>query len=129
MAASRRTTCRAPSWELVSARVPDGQSAACWLVISENGRYAFVANAASGTLSSYFINHRGALTLRDGAAGVIPGGKPLDIALSVGSRYLYVIDPNHQAIQVFTVGGDGSLSPAGQAASGLPPQAVGLAAR
>lgn len=115
--------------ELVSARVPDGQSAACWLVISENGRYAFVANAASGTLSSYFIDRRGALTLRDGAAGVIPGGKPLDIALSVGSRFLYVIDPNHQAIQVFTVGGDGSLSPAGQAASGLPPQAVGLAAR
>ena len=88
-----------------------------------------MANAASGTLSSYFIDRRGALTLRDGAAGVIPGGKPLDIALSVGSRFLYVIDPNHQAIQVFTVGGDGSLSPAGQAASGLPPQAVGLAAR
>ncbi|BDG03188.1 lactonase family protein [Anaeromyxobacter oryzae] len=115
--------------ELVSATVSDGGRAPCWVVATSDGRRVFVANAGSGTVSSYLVDARGTLTLRDGTAGVIPGGKALDTALSAGDRFLYVIDPNHQAIQAFTVAADGSLAPLGEAASDLPPQAVGLAAR
>lgn len=43
--------------ELVSARVPDGQQAACWLVTTGNGRQAFVAKAGSGGVQ---LPHRSA---------------------------------------------------------------------
>jgi 6-phosphogluconolactonase len=115
--------------ELVSGAVPDGQRAPCWLAATEDGRFAFVANAASGTISTFRIDRRGALTLVDGAAGVIPSGKALDLALSKGDRFLYVLDPGHAAVQAFAVRDDGSLAPLGPVASGLPPHAVGLAGR
>ncbi len=114
--------------ELVSNRVADGERAPCWLVTTRNGRLAFVANAGSGSVSSYLINRRGALTLRDATAGLVPGGKPLDMTLAAGDQFLFVVDPNHAAIQAFAVGNDGSLTSLGEPASGLPPHAVGLAA-
>jgi 6-phosphogluconolactonase (cycloisomerase 2 family) len=114
---------------LVSEQVSDGQRAPCWLVTTRNNRRAFVANAGSGTISTYLIDSRGALTLHDPTGGVVPGGKPLDMALSAGDRFLFVIDTNHAAIQLFTLEEDGSLTSLGATASGLPPHAVGLAAR
>lgn len=115
--------------EVVSPTVADGQTAACWLVTTNGGRYAYTANAGSGNLSSYRIDRRGGLTLIEGVAGAIPGGKPLDIALSSGNRFLYALDPNHHGIQGFAVSPDGSLTAMGQLAADLPIHAVGLASR
>ncbi len=114
---------------LTSASVPDGQSAACWLVVTPNGHLAFVANAASHDLSSYRIDGSGRLTLVAGDAASIPGGKPLDLALAAGGRFLYALDAGNDAIAAFVVGGDGTPTPMATQASGLPVHAVGLAAR
>jgi 6-phosphogluconolactonase (cycloisomerase 2 family) len=116
--------------ELVSGSVPDFQHAACWLTVTRDGRWAFVANAASGDISSYAIDRQGALTLVAGAAGVLPpGGKPLDLALTRGDHILYSLDAGNHAIVAFTRTGDGSLASLGAQATGLPAQAVGIAAR
>jgi 6-phosphogluconolactonase len=115
--------------DAVSPAIPTGQTAACWLVTTRRGRDAFVANTASGSISHLRIERRGGLTLVDGAAGAIPGGQPLDIALSRGDRFLYVLDPGHGAIHGFAVAHDGGLTDLGPLATGLPPSAVGLAAR
>ena len=76
-----------------SATVPDGQNAACWTAATENGKYAFVANAGSGNISAYRVNADGTIALLS-TTGTI-GAHPADEALSKGSRYLYVLlNPN-----------------------------------
>ena len=117
--------------EVVSPSVPDFQRAACWVVITRNGRHAFVANAGSGDISAYQIDPHGALTLPPGAeaAVTLPGGKPLDLALSGGDGFLYALDTTNHAIAGFAVGDDGGLTPFTSTANGLPASAVGLVAK
>ncbi len=116
--------------EVLSASVPDGQRAACWLAVTRDGHQAFVANAASGDLSSYAIDRRGALTLVAGAAGVLPaGGKPLDLALTGDDRFVYDLDAGNHTLVAFARHPDGTLDPLGALATGLPAHAVGIAAR
>src|SRR5204863_7066705 len=40
---------------VISGSVPDSQTAACWVVIVNNGQLAFVSNTGSGTISSYQV--------------------------------------------------------------------------
>jgi len=111
----------------ISGSVHDKQTAACWIVISQHGRYAYTTNTGSGVISSYRIECDGSLTLLESvAADTGTGSSPIDMALR--GRYLYVIASGAHAIKVFRVGDDGGLSPAGMK-GGLPPGAQGIAAR
>lgn len=116
--------------EVVSASVPNGQRAACWLTVTRNGHQAFVANAGSGDISTYTLDRRGALALQAGAGGVLPaGGKPLDLALTGDERFLYDLDAGNHTLVAFARRPDGTLEALGPQASGLPSAAVGIAAR
>jgi len=115
----------------VSASIPDYQGAPCWVVVTRDGRYAFTANAGSASISGYHIAQGGHLTLSaaDGvSAATGAGSKPLDMALDRGTRHLYLLDAGNHGIQAFDVGDDGSLTKT-SAVAGLPPTAVGIAAR
>jgi 6-phosphogluconolactonase (cycloisomerase 2 family) len=117
------------SFELVSASVPTTETAACWAVATRNGRFVYVTNTGSGTVSGYSVANDGALALldADGVTGVT-GGAPIDAALSQNSQFLYVLAGGVLAVRAFAVGADGSLTPVGGAA-GLPAGSVGIAAR
>jgi 6-phosphogluconolactonase len=118
----------------VSESVPDFQTAACWVVITQDGRHAFVSNPGSSSISSYRIGSDGTLTLLDSVAASVVGsagepGNGLDMALDESGRYLYVHAAGVQAIDAFRVGrDDGSLTPVGLT-SGVPFAAQGIAAR
>ena len=115
-------------FELISAAVPTQQTAACWAVATKNGKYAYTANAGSGSLSLYGVGRDGALTLRNSAAGFTGAGShPSDMAFGGDSDFLYVLANVTQSIGAFAVQADGSLT-AISGASGLPATAVGLAA-
>lgn len=115
--------------ELVSGSVATNQGAACWVVITKNGRYAYTANAASGSISGFRIGRDGSLSLlnADGRTGVT-GDNPSDMALSQSSQYLYVRIGRTGGIGAFAVQADGSLQLLA-GASGLPANSAGLAAR
>jgi 6-phosphogluconolactonase len=88
-----------------------GGRAACWVVATENGRFAFVANSASNAIASVRIRDDGSLRLLDATAGTSPpGAAPLDIDLSDGDGYLYALEGGSGKIAVFAVGARGSLS-------------------
>ena len=91
----------------------NGGVATCWLIATTDGRFAFAVNAGSGTISGYRIGVRG-MTLLD-ASGVSAntglGSNPLDLDLSSGDRYLYVLENGTGRIGAFAVGADGALSP------------------
>jgi 6-phosphogluconolactonase len=110
----------------ITAPIATGQRAACWLVASKDGRFAFVANAASSSLSTFAVSPAGELEFQ--GAITIDGMTALDIAISDNGRYLYVLAAGSHGIVAFEVGSDGTLSHIGTHAD-VPLAAAGIAAR
>ena len=97
---------------------------------------ALPAGPCEGALAANSFGYRigaggelGLLTA-DGVTGVTgPRSRPIDAALSPGSRYLYVLDAGTSDISAFAVAQPGGgLSPLGPT-GGLPAGANGLAVR
>jgi 6-phosphogluconolactonase len=115
--------------EAISGSVPSGQTSACWVTITRNGHYAYVANTGSGTISAYAVARNGELALVGNGVSADTGvdSKPQDLALSSGSQFLFVLTPGSGAVHSFEAAADGSLQPLDQA-QGVPPSAQGLVA-
>ena len=111
---------------VISASVADTQSAACWVVVTPNGRYAYVTNTGSGTISSYNVQRSGTLALAEAIAAT-SGAGPIDAAISADGRGLFVLNAGSNSITSFAIGRDGSLT-AAASATGLPAGSNGLAA-
>ena len=121
---------RGNNLQVVSASSPTHQTAACWIVVTDNGKYTYTSNAGSGVISGYTVGHDGRLTLlnADGlTASTGAGSGPTDMALSHNSHILYVFAGGSHQIASFLVHADGSLAPLGTAA--IPAGAAGIAAR
>src|SRR5258708_4821541 len=86
--------------QLVTGSVLNGQAAACWVATAR--QFAYTADAHNGKISSYTVDHNGALTLLQSAAGS-PGGAPLDEAVSRSDQYLYVLNPSTGVINAFSI--------------------------
>jgi len=131
-AASSYTVGSDGSFQVVSASSPTHQTAACWLALTGNGRYAYTGNAGSASISGYNVAQDGSLSLLDpsGISGTT-GAHPADLAMSINSHYLYSLNITNatQSISAFEIHSDGSLSPVAGINGGLPPSSVGLAAR
>jgi 6-phosphogluconolactonase (cycloisomerase 2 family) len=113
---------------VISPAVVNTQAAACWIAISNNGKYAYTTNAASGTISSYRIAEDGTLTLLNPTAAVIgAGSSPVDMAFSNNGSTLYALANGAHSISIFQMNADGGLSAQGTIA--VPVGVVGLAAR
>lgn len=113
---------------LVSGTVATTQTAACWIVVSPDGRFAFTTNTGSGTISSLRIDYRGRLSLVDAAAGVTGDGSlPQDAAFTPGGRFLYVRNAAG-TVSAFEAGPGGALTHVGDFGP-LPDGANGIAAR
>jgi 6-phosphogluconolactonase len=110
----------------ITAPVATGQRAACWLVTSKNGRFAFVANAASNSISTFSVGRDGSIALQGVVS--VPGMTPLDEALSENGKFLYVLAAGSDGIVELSVGDDGTLTLVGTL-PGVPANAAGIAAR
>lgn len=116
--------------DVISPSVATSQTAACWVVVTKNGRFAYVTNGGSASVSAYRIQRDGSITLRDndGRTGDTGAGSaPIDAALTRDSRYLYALSARNGTLSAFRVQVDGALV-ALPAPSGLPASANGLAA-
>lgn len=113
---------------VVSASVRDTQGSACWVAITPNGRFAFVANTGSGSVSSYRVLGDGRIELAAAVAGTTGAGSaPADTAISSDGRHVFVRNGGSRTISSFGIDADGSLTAAAPV-EGLPAAAVGLAA-
>ncbi len=113
---------------LRSGSVPDFQSAACWIVVTRNGKFAYTSNTGSNNISSYRVGRDGTLTLLEAVAAAT-GAAPIDMALSGNSKTLYVLNAVARTIDVFRVDRwNGELTLL-SSLSGLPAGANGLVAR
>jgi 6-phosphogluconolactonase len=112
----------------VSSNVMTGQRAACWAVVTRDGRFGYVTNAGTGNISGFRIRRDGSARLLD-TDGVTArtGGNPTDVAVSRDSRFLYALVTETNSIAVFAIGADGSLDPR-PALTRTPAGLAGLAA-
>jgi 6-phosphogluconolactonase (cycloisomerase 2 family) len=111
---------------VVSASVPTGQTAACWIAVSKNGKFAYSTNAGSGSVSAYRVGMDGSLSLIDGAAGITGDGtSPIDATVSNNGQYLYVLNGRTHNISAFAIQADGTLISIGTF-EGLPAGSVGI---
>ncbi len=115
----------------LSPSIPDFQSAACWIVITDNDRFTYTTNTGSNNLSGYLIRKNGTLELLIGHGFPAPSDvAPIDAALSRGGvQFLYALNAGAGTITVFRVNADGTLTPLPGGATGLPAGSNGLAAR
>jgi len=115
-------------FNVISATVVNSQAAACWIAISNNGKYAYTTNAGSGSISSYNLAEDGSLTLLNATAGITgPGSSPVDMAFSNNGQTLYALANGAHTISIFQMNADGSLTPQGTVS--VPVGAIGLIAR
>jgi 6-phosphogluconolactonase (cycloisomerase 2 family) len=116
---------------VISGSVPTHQAAACWLLTARDGRFIYTANAGSGTISGFGVDHDGSLHLLDqnGVTGSTGSGShPTDMVQSRDGRFLYSLNNGNGTISAFATGPNGSLSEL-MTISGLPTSAAGLAGR
>jgi 6-phosphogluconolactonase (cycloisomerase 2 family) len=114
--------------DVISPSVGTTQTAACWVVVTDNGRYAYTTNTGSGSITSYRISQGGSLRLLDPAAGLTgDGSRPIDMALSVNNKYLYALNAGTADIGAFRVKPNGGLESSGNAT--VPAGSVGMAAK
>lgn len=116
---------------VISGSVPNGQTDVCWVVITNDGRFAFTANFGSGTISSYSFAPSGTLALLNGSAASLGDmSQPVDLSLSVDGRFLYSLLRGAGAVAAFRIEDNGNLTSLGVVVGGLPVAdgASGLAA-
>jgi 6-phosphogluconolactonase len=114
-----------------SLGVPSLGAADCWDVVTPDGKWAYVSNAGSDTISGYTIGENGKLTpIGATVLGILPAGSGNhEITVSPDGNYLYTLNSALGTIGIFGIQKDGSLINLGQI-GGLPKAAGfnGLAA-
>jgi len=88
----------------ISGAVATKQTAACWIAIPRNGRFAYSTNTGSASITGFRVDGKGALTLLD-ASGVTgklrDGARPIDADFNTRGRLLFVLDSEHDEIVSF----------------------------
>jgi len=105
----------------VTASLPLGVGAACWVAVSPNGKLAYTGNA-SGSIGGFAVGTDGALS----PLGITPTASPRDLDFSRNGRFLYVVSSTGR-VTGYRVGSDGSLEQVTSvpAAAGLTGAAAG----
>jgi 6-phosphogluconolactonase len=116
---------------VISDSIPTTETAACWVVLAKNGRYAYTTNTGSGTITGFEIGNQSGALMRLEPNGVTAsagaGSMPIDLAVSNNSRFVYVLLAGTGEIKVFEVEADGSLTEVDGGATGLAAGTNGLA--
>ncbi len=99
---------------LISASLSTKQAATCWLALSNDERFAFVANAGSGSISGFAVSPDGSLTAlnADGRTGVTngSGATPLDLDITRDGKFLFVLQTGTGTVGAFTIDSHGRLT-------------------
>lgn len=114
----------------ISASVATTETAGCWVVSTDNGRYVYTGNGNGGgsnSITGFREGRDGSLTLlrADGQSATTAGGVS-DIAADRGSRHLYA-RLGDGTVAGFRIAADGSLTPL-PATPGVPAGSAGIAA-
>ncbi|MES2151795.1 MAG: beta-propeller fold lactonase family protein [Pseudomonadota bacterium] len=95
--------------------VVSGEAAPCWLVITPDGRFAYVGNGA-GSISSFAVGAGGALSLLNAKAAVEPGvlagvnSVSGDSWISADGKFLYADYLGDDKVVAYSIGANGAIT-------------------
>jgi 6-phosphogluconolactonase len=94
---------------------PHSRAANCWNAITPDGRFVYVSNVGSSTISGSAIAANGSLSALPGAVvGANPtGATNLDLTVSPDGKFLYTLNSHNGTIGIFAIQNDGTLKSAG----------------
>lgn len=93
----------------VTTSLGAGQSAACWIVATPDGRVAYASNTADDNVTSYSIGFDGTLTVLAPVAANVGDG-PTDMATTPDGRFFYVLNARDGSVGDYVIQPDGSLT-------------------
>jgi 6-phosphogluconolactonase len=109
----------------VNGAVPNFQGAPCWVATTKFGRFAFVSNTGSNSISSYYVAPGGRLNLISKAAATTDNS-PADIVVAANNYNVYNLNVKSGTIGEYHRTLLGGLQSIGFV-SGLPAPTTGLA--
>lgn len=114
----------------IASAIPSNQTATCWLVASNDGRFAYVTNTGDRSISAFSIGFSGTVNLLNPvAAQTGTGTAPIDLGLSNNGLNLYALDDEIGSIAAFRVNPVLGKLMEIQIVKGLPSGANGIAVR
>ena len=117
----------AGTWSVITASAGTTETAACWVAVTPDGRFAYTTNTGSASISGYRVRHDGSLVLLDpDGVTATTGAGPLDLAFSRNGKLVYSLNGTGRSLSAFRKKDDGSLVPIATV-TGLPATANGLA--
>jgi 6-phosphogluconolactonase len=111
----------------ISSSVPTLGSANCWNAATPDGRFVYVSNAGSGSISGFAIGRDGTLTPLAGTVLALnpSGSSNIDVTVSSDGKFLYTLNAGSGAVGMFAIEPtNGTLTDLGTA--GSLPAAAGL---
>ncbi|MEO6168109.1 MAG: beta-propeller fold lactonase family protein [Chitinophagales bacterium] len=109
----------------INGAVANNEGAPCWVATTQYGRFVYVTNTASNSISSYYIGMGGSLHLA--VSPIASGAGPIDIVVSGNNYYAYTLNSADHTIGEYKRTPLGGLALNGTQ-SNLPAAAAGLAA-
>jgi 6-phosphogluconolactonase len=106
----------------ITPSISTGGNAPCWVIITNDERFAYTTNSASNFLAGYSIDAAGHLTpltpgAHTGDSGA--GATPIDLD-RVGNRFLYTLEAGTGTIGTFAINPDGTLAARPDVQAGAP---------
>ena len=92
---------------VINGAVAVGQTAACWLITTPDGRMAFTADTPASAISSFAIDQTGHLSLMNSKAAT--ENHPFDLAVASDGSVLYTLSGGDHTIGVYTIQTGGTL--------------------
>jgi 6-phosphogluconolactonase (cycloisomerase 2 family) len=108
---------------VVTPSVVSMQTAACWVAMTPDGAFAFVANTGSDTISTYGVDNDARLSLIAPVSAMTP--KPIDIEVRRDGAFLFALNAGAGTITSFRIDGNGALAEV-HSVDGVPTRATGL---
>ena len=115
--------------QVVSSSVATTQTAACWVIVTPDGKYAYTTNTGSNSVTGLKVNPNGSIELLDanGRTGETGDGtRPIDAIISSDGATLYVLSGGASTVTAFHIAADGSLTNLGHVS--VPVGSVGITA-
>lgn len=109
---------------LISSKVPNGGTEACWISVTPNGQYAYSSNSPSyfaqgealATVSSYALAENGEISLINAAestrgfnAEITQNAGPLESLISKDGKFFYQLYAGYGEIVPYRIRKDGTL--------------------
>ncbi|MBS0286603.1 MAG: beta-propeller fold lactonase family protein [Proteobacteria bacterium] len=110
--------------KVLTASLPNNQTAICW--IKHAGNFVYASNNFSDSISLYKVDNKGSLSLLNYQAAIVgtpsnPSGFPLDLDITKDGRFLYQLVPGQGLVYAFSINKQtGALTQIGTASAGVP---------